>query len=574
MLLVLLILMIVILLVLSLKWRFEMQQYKKRLSHEGEGTDHLLIPSQKAELAIKTGGMVAWEYDVTNRLFYSENESITSMLQQKNRLIADDYCRTSHPDDLLLVKKYIKHIEEGIDESFSFNVRVMYDNENEWRHTFIVGIPIQKNQNGHVIKYAGFRRDDSALVKAKVKANELNELLKTMVARMPSAVFLKDADDDFRYIMVNDYFCNTFNLSREEVIGKTAADFLSVEDAEEIFRNDIDTIERGVAKTIDEQVVFNGVESIWQTTRDTFVTATGRKILLVIAIDMRERIRIQQELKDAKNNAELSNRLKSGFLANMSHEIRTPLNAIIGFSELIMETTSRSEQEQYRQIVAMNNELLLKLIDDILDLSKIEAGVVEFHRTHFDLVPYFNEISQSMKLKLKNPNVQFISVNPYESCMVTLDKSRLMQLIMNFVSNAIKYTSEGEIKMGYEKVEAGIRFYVVDTGIGIEEEEKIKIFDRFEKVDNFVQGSGLGLAICKAIAERTGDKIGFESEYQKGSTFWYIAHTEVEENNCYDDSDKIHSCQSLFRGKMQEITDKPIWVGERARVALIVQCEK
>lgn len=253
-------------------------------------------------------------------------------------------------------------------------------------------------------------------------------------------------------------------------------------------------------------------------------TADG---IVIRVDDVTEREEMIKELQIAKMHAEQSDKLKSAFLANMSHEIRTPLNAIVGFSGLMMYA-SDEEKEDYMQIINNNNEMLLKLISDILDLSKLEAGSVELNYEEFDLTDYFNSMFVSMKQRATNPKIQIVAVNPYQHCLVTLDRNRVAQIITNYVTNAIKYTPEGIIEMGYEYREEGIYFYVKDSGIGIPDEKKNKVFHRFEKLDEFAQGTGLGLSICKAIAEAMGGNVGFESEYGKGSLFWALLPCEVE----------------------------------------------
>lgn len=244
--------------------------------------------------------------------------------------------------------------------------------------------------------------------------------------------------------------------------------------------------------------------------------------------DISVREQMIEELRQAKLLAEQSDKLKSAFLANMSHEIRTPLNAIVGFSDLLMHTEEQAEREEYMQIIHTNNELLLKLINDILDLSKYEAGAMELKYEEFDFSEYFNGLSMSMKQRMTNPNVRFLAINPYAVCRVKLDRNRITQVIANYVTNAIKYTPQGFIEMGYELVDEGIYFYVKDSGIGIKESKKEKVFHRFEKLDEFAQGTGLGLSICKAIAESMGGRVGFDSRYNEGSLFWAIMPCEVE----------------------------------------------
>lgn len=267
----------------------------------------------------------------------------------------------------------------------------------------------------------------------------------------------------------------------------------------------------------------NGIYQWWES-RGIFETTTLNDAPYQYMFGMTINIEVYRqaiaELEQAKKLAEQSDKLKSVFLANMSHEIRTPLNAIIGFSELLMTTTEEEEQKEYVQIINDNNELLLKLINDILDLSKLEAGTVEFKYEEFDLSDYFNSLVMMMKQRVVNPNVRLIASNPYTYCKVSLDRNRVAQVLTNYVINAIKYTPKGVIEMGYDCTKVGIRFYVRDTGIGIPDEKKNKVFQRFEKLDEFAQGTGLGLSICKAIAEAIGGSVGFDSKYGEGSLFW------------------------------------------------------
>lgn len=255
----------------------------------------------------------------------------------------------------------------------------------------------------------------------------------------------------------------------------------------------------------------------------------GRVVVITfIQQDITEDIIYQQNLILAKNRAEEADKLKSTFLANMSHEIRTPLNAIVGFSELLSDTDEPSEKNEYKQLIETNSDILLRLIGDILDLSKIEAGSIDIKRQDLDLLQLCNELYLSFQQRIKNPAVTLKLINPYSKCIAEFDKYRFIQIFTNFVTNAIKYTPSGEIVMGYECEPGKVRLYVKDTGIGIPDKKKNRIFSRFEKLDNFAQGTGLGLSICKAIADATNGEVGFESEENVGSKFWYIAYTKVE----------------------------------------------
>ena len=243
--------------------------------------------------------------------------------------------------------------------------------------------------------------------------------------------------------------------------------------------------------------------------------------MLCINYDITPLKETEQKLIIARDKAEELDRLKSAFLANMSHEIRTPLNAIVGFSSLLAETDSRNERQEYIKIVQENNELLLQLISDILDLSKIEAGTFNFVYTNVDVNETCSEIIKSMGMKV-GKGVELIFEEPFPECYIYTDKNRFTQVISNFINNALKFTQQGCITLGYEQVShQKIKFYVRDTGMGIPEEKQKSIFERFVKLNTFVQGTGLGLSICKSIVSQMGGEIGVESTEGVGSCFWF-----------------------------------------------------
>ena len=243
--------------------------------------------------------------------------------------------------------------------------------------------------------------------------------------------------------------------------------------------------------------------------------------MLCINYDITPLKETEQKLIIARDKAEELDRLKSAFLANMSHEIRTPLNAIVGFSSLLAETDSRNERQEYIKIVQENNELLLQLISDILDLSKIEAGTFNFVYTNVDVNETCAEIIKSMSMKVSK-GVELIFEEPFPECYIYTDKNRFTQVISNFINNALKFTQQGCITLGYEQVShQKIKFYVRDTGMGIPEEKQKSIFERFVKLNTFVQGTGLGLSICKSIVSQMGGEIGVDSTEGVGSCFWF-----------------------------------------------------
>ena len=235
-----------------------------------------------------------------------------------------------------------------------------------------------------------------------------------------------------------------------------------------------------------------------------------------------ELLKSEKDLRVAKDRAEQANQLKSAFLANMSHEIRTPLNAIVGFSNMLPEVDDREEMREYTDIIETNTNLLLQLINDILDMSKIEAGTFDFCPALIDVNQTMEEIEQSMQLRLKNDAVTFTFCERLPECMLYIDKNRLMQLLSNFIVNAIKFTKSGSIRMGYRMKDINtIYFYVSDTGCGMSPEQCRHVFERFVKYNPFIQGTGLGLSICHMIVEHLKGEIGVNSEEGKGSTFWF-----------------------------------------------------
>lgn len=244
--------------------------------------------------------------------------------------------------------------------------------------------------------------------------------------------------------------------------------------------------------------------------------------LIGAVLNINARKRTEQDLRQAKEAAETSDRLKSAFLANMSHEIRTPLNAIVGFSEALMMTDNPTEQQEYINIITNNNELLLRLIGDILDLAKIEAGMLEFVYTDVDINAAFKELEQSSRLRMHNSEVEIHFAEQMPELIMHTDRNRLMQVMNNLMTNAMKFTHQGHINFGYQMSDNGIvHFYLSDTGTGIPKEQQPYIFERFVKLNSFVQGTGLGLSICQSIVKRLNGEIGVDSEPGKGSTFWF-----------------------------------------------------
>lgn len=260
---------------------------------------------------------------------------------------------------------------------------------------------------------------------------------------------------------------------------------------------------------------------VWATVDETDEHGQPQT-LIGAALIITDRKVMELELIAAKEKAEEANRLKSAFIANMSHEIRTPLNAIIGFSSVLDSAKNVKERQEYLRIIEHNNQLLLQLINDIIDLSKIESGTLEFVNSNFYLDRMMLELERIYRTKAAEKRLILQFDNPHAECYISSDRNRLMQVMNNLLSNAIKFTSEGSVHFGFTRLgKDKLRFYVTDTGTGVPKEYQKRIFGRFVKLNGFIQGIGLGLSICETIVRHMGGEIGIESTENKGSTFWF-----------------------------------------------------
>lgn len=255
----------------------------------------------------------------------------------------------------------------------------------------------------------------------------------------------------------------------------------------------------------------------------TYLTDADQEQILLTIYDITELKNTQRLLSIEKENAVSAEKLKSAFIANMSHEIRTPLNAIIGFSGLLVSTDDDAEKKMYLDIVAENNHRLLQIVTDVLDLSKIESGSLDFHYSRFDVNDLLCGLHGILEIRLKDkPDIKLVCEAGTDEWMIYSEQQRIVQILTNLVHNAIKFTQNGEVRFGCRPHgETDVYFYVSDTGIGIPVGEQDKIFDRFTKLDHEVPGTGLGLTLSQTIVQSLDGEIGVESEVTKGSTFWF-----------------------------------------------------
>lgn len=260
-----------------------------------------------------------------------------------------------------------------------------------------------------------------------------------------------------------------------------------------------------------------------------FAWIDGQMAHVITSVDINHRKTIEEELRIAKEKAENLDRLKSAFLANMSHEIRTPLNAIVGFASLLVDAEKKEDRQEYINIMQENTDLLLQLISDILDLSKIEAGTLDFTIDPLNIKDFCEDIIRHYEIK-KDKAVPVLLAPGVPEIVINTDKKRLMQVITNFINNSLKFTTEGHILLEYHLKENTneVEFSVTDTGMGIAPDKIENVFERFVKLNTFSKGTGLGLSICRSIVEYLGGSIGVESELGVGSRFWFTHPCQIK----------------------------------------------
>ena len=350
------------------------------------------------------------------------------------------------------------------------------------------------------------------------------QLLEGILDNLPIAAKVKDVNDGMRYTFWNKKAEELFECSAREAIGKT--DFETMPEAAALIRKeDEELVKTGIPQEGIRRFFTKKNEERFTFQNNNFIKLSdGRKWIVYTAWDITDLKIMERKLRLAKEEAEESNRIKSAFLANMSHEIRTPLNAIVGFSDVIGSTydeLSEEERADFVRLISINSEHLVRLIDDILDLSKIESNTIKFTFSNCSLNSLMMDIEKEQAMKPIS-EIEIKSLLPDEDVYINTDITRLKQVICNFINNARKFTQKGYIHFGYtldNRNADSVQIFVEDTGSGIPQECLNEIFDRFYKVDTFKQGTGLGLSICKTIVEHLQGDISVKSEIGKGSCF-------------------------------------------------------
>ena len=365
-----------------------------------------------------------------------------------------------------------------------------------------------------------FTHNISERIRYESQIKRFNRIMDTTMENIPAGIVVKDIENDFRYIYRNRESYNR-DISSENAIGMNDFDYYPPEMAQQKRKEDMEIAATGKGMHwIMEGKDKNGNLLILDKQKIMVESEDFSPIIVSIEWDITQLELMRRELIESKEKAETSDKLKSAFLANMSHEIRTPLNAIVGFSRIISESDNAEERREYYEIVDANNERLLQLINEILDLSKIESGIVEFTYGPVRLHTLCKEIHDAHVFRCPQ-GVELRFDSPDEALSIHSDKNRIFQVFSNLIGNAFKFTTEGSVSYGYKQEGERVVFYVKDTGLGIEPEKLGRVFQRFAKLNNFAQGTGLGLSICKTIIERLGGEIAVSSEVGTGTTFTF-----------------------------------------------------
>ena len=416
----------------------------------------------------------------------------------------------------LLVCQHMDYPEMGIDRYIEFNILPLFNADGEIANYFITTLDVTDDRTRDHLKH--LQDKDIQLMQAEIenRKQRLNYLLKN------SQRFLWHSDIENRML----YFYRQLGEPEISMDFDTYLSYLAEEDrhrtleilnSQEMLNNDFhgDIYHFNHSTTGPEEGWF---EISGKPIRNKDGKVTGH---FGVSIDITNFMKARKELEIVTKQASESVRMKSGFMASMTHELRTPLNAIVGFTSVLSAFADSPERAEYVRIIRNSSDMLQRLINDIIDASSLTDGVISIKPEQVDFARMFDDICFTLQQRIEKPEVQFWKDNPYKSFVTTIDPGRIQQVLTNFLTNAVKFTKEGHIRLGYRYQNDGLYLFCEDTGAGIPKDKQQIVFNRFVKLDEFVQGTGMGLAICKSIAESCGGKIGVDSEGAgKGSTFW------------------------------------------------------
>lgn len=479
--------------------------------------------SQKILSVLAAHQIALWEYDIpTGKCSFTDDYFRMLGLKEAGVVFKDidDFYRFVYPEDMNTYQMAFANMLASESKTSQIQVRCVGEHgEVIWLEDHFLSY--KGNEEGDPDKLLAYTVNVTFQCEKEQHIKHLEEHNRKIIEALPEFIFIFDKDFFITDVLMAP---GTILLHPVEVLkGADGRSIYSPEVSDLFLCNIRECLQDGKLKEIEYPLEVDGSKHYFQARIAPF---EGNTVLALIH-DIGDRIRRSEELIEAKRRAEDADRMKSVFLANMSHEIRTPLNAIVGFSEIMAVTENEEEKHEYLEIIQKNSNLLLQLINDILDLSRIESGKSEMHFQQVEIAGLVDEVEKVHQLKMKL-NVDLKVVRPQGEFWTSTDRNRVMQVLFNFLSNAIKNTETGSITLGLKQEGDWLKLFVSDTGCGIPEEKLPQIFTRFEKLNDFVQGTGLGLSICKSIVERLGGRIEVSSELGKGSTFaLYLPYQEI-----------------------------------------------
>lgn len=474
---------------------------------------------QKIVSVLNAHHIALWEYDIlTGQCSFSTDYFHILKLSQIGIRFKD--LETSygfiHPDDSHTYQDTFRKMLESEQKIAQITYRfVGSGGEVVWMEDHFFSY--QRNVYGQLEKLIAYTINVTSKYEKELEIRRLAERNSKIIEALPEFIFIFDENLIITDVMIPP--TAVLFHSAEELRGLDGRCIYSPEVCELLLTSIHECLKDNQLKEIEYPVDLYEQRFYYQAR----IVPFDKNRALALIHDIGDRIRRSKELLEAKRKAEEADQMKTLFLANMSHEIRTPLNAIVGFSEMISLAETEEEKNEYLEIIQKNSSLLLQLINDILDLSRIESGRSEMNLGPVPLSALVTEAGKVHRMKMPD-TVNFEVVLPKEDVIIHTDRNRVTQVLSNFLSNAIKNTSQGTITLGVEQEGEWMRLYVSDTGCGIAQDKLPLIFNRFEKLNDFVQGTGLGLPICKSIVERLGGKIDVVSEVGKGSTFSLYLH--------------------------------------------------
>ncbi|WP_462394211.1 ATP-binding protein [Alistipes indistinctus] len=519
----------------------ELKETQSSLLHT---KDELARKNMSLSSALSLAKVIPWGCDVERDVFYCDYDAYHPDHAPEPDghgcyvVPMERYFAGVHPDYRQEAIRMIAELKEGKRTEFHETYMVHWFNEREWEWVQVQCSVSRRGVGGKPVSLIGSaqriteqKETELALLKAKEELNVKNATLSSVLGiahvipwsgDLKTGVFSCDYNDYHHEEATEPDAKGEYALTFDRFFSRIHPDY-----REHAIEQFADLIAGRISEFHEVYPIhwYNDHEYEWLETQSSIpkyeINGDLRQLIGSARVITAQK-QMEESLRIAKEEAERSNTLKSAFLANMSHEIRTPLNAIVGFSELLADAQDEEEKKEYLNIIKNSNALLLQLVGDILDLSKIEAGTLEFSFADHDLSEIMGELEQTARMKISDPAIEVACKECMPGCTIHTDRGRLLQVMHNFINNAAKFTRQGHIRFGYRKQPDGRwYFYVEDTGCGISADKIGDVFERFVKLNAKAKGTGLGLAISKSIIERLGGEIGVTSVNGEGSTFWF-----------------------------------------------------